>query len=254
MRRPVIAGNWKMNKTIGEALDYVRLLRPLVLGATHCDIVIAPPFTAIRAVADRTEGSNIAIAAQDIAAETAPGAFTGEVSAGMLSEAGAKFAIVGHSERRQLYGETDESAGRKVHAALSGGLCPILCVGEQLEERDRGEAESRVERQLAGGLANLTPSEASRIIAAYEPVWAIGAGRAATPETAQSMHSFIRSRLAAMFGQSIAEGIRILYGGSVKPDNIAALMVHDDIDGVLAGGSSLDPNSFAELVNFRNRS
>lgn len=251
MRRPLIAGNWKMYKTIAEALGFAQSFKPLVVAATHCDIVLAPPFTAIRALADRLEGSNVEVAAQDVAAEPGPGAFTGEVSAAMLRDAGARYTIIGHSERRQYYGETDETVNRKVLAALGGNLLPIVCVGERLAERDAGRAETVVGAQLAGGLRNLTVTDASRIIIAYEPVWAIGTGRTATPDTAQQMHAFIRSRIRETFGDSIAAGIRILYGGSVKPDNAAALMGEADIDGALVGGASLEAEPFAQIVNYK---
>ncbi len=253
MRRPLIAGNWKMYKTIPEALGFVQSFRPQVVAATHCDIVLAPPFTAIRALADRLEGSNVEVAAQDVATEPGEGAFTGEVSATMLADAGARYSIIGHSERRQYYGETDESVNRKIIAALGSRLLPIVCVGERLEERDAGRAEPVVAAQLAGGLRNLTVTDASRIIIAYEPVWAIGTGRTATPETAQQMHAFIRSRIRETFGDSIAAGMRVLYGGSVKPDNAAALMSEADIDGALVGGASLEAESFAQIVNYKTR-
>lgn len=253
MRRPVIAGNWKMYKTIPEAVEFVRFFKPLVVASTHCDIVIAPPFTAIKSIADRLEGSNIAVSSQDVAAEPGPGAFTGEVSASMIKDAGARWAIVGHSERRQYYGETDESVNARIRASISAGLLCIVCVGERLEERDQGRAEQVVETQLSGGMRNLTVSEAARIIVAYEPVWAIGTGRTATPETAEQMHAFIRTRINAIFGDRVAEEMRILYGGSVKPDNIGMLMKQDDIDGALVGGASLDAESFARIVNFKDR-
>jgi triosephosphate isomerase (TIM) len=251
MRRPLIAGNWKMYKTIAEALDFAQSFRPLVVAATHCDIVLAPPFTAIKALADRLGGTNVEVAAQDVAAEAGPGAFTGEVSAAMLKDAGARCAIIGHSERRQYYGETDESVNRKLVAALGAGLLPIVCVGERLEERDAGRAEVVVAAQLTGGLRNLTVTDASRIIIAYEPVWAIGTGRTATPHIAQLMHAFIRSRIRDTFGDSVAAGMRVLYGGSVKPDNAAALMREADIDGALVGGASLEAESFAQIVNYK---
>ena len=253
MRKPLIAGNWKMYKTIGEALGYVQSFKPLVVASTHCDIVLAPPFTALRAMADRLEGSNVEVAAQDVAAEPGPGAFTGEVSATMLRDAGARYTIIGHSERRQYEGETDETVNRKVMAALGAGLLPIVCIGERLAERGAGRAEHVVAEQLAGGLRNLTVTDASRIIIAYEPVWAIGTGRTATPDTAQQMHAFIRSRIRETFGDSIAAGMRILYGGSVKPDNAAALMSEADIDGALVGGASLEAEAFAQIVNYKNR-
>jgi triosephosphate isomerase len=252
MRRPVIAGNWKMYKTIREAVDFVQTLKPLVVATTHCEIVIAPVFTAIRAVADRLEGSNIRVASQDVAAETGPGAFTGEVSAAMVRDAGAAYAIVGHSERRQYYCETDTTVNQKARSVLAAGLVPIICVGERIDQRSAGKAETTVDEQLLGGLANLTGQEVSNIILAYEPVWAIGTGQTATPEIAEQMHSFIRSRLRKMFGDAQADGIRILYGGSVKPDNIARLMQEPDIDGALVGGASLDPDSFSRIVNYKD--
>ena len=252
MRRPIIAGNWKMYKTIPEAVDFVRAFKSLVVGSTHCEIVIAPVFTAIKTVSDRLEGSNIEVAAQDAAADPGPGAFTGEVSASMIKDAGARWVIVGHSERRQYFGETDDTVSAKIHAVIGAGLSPIVCVGEQLADRDAGRAEQVVEGQLAGGMRNLTASEASRIIVAYEPVWAIGTGRTATPETAQQMHSFIRVRLGSLFGAGVAGETRILYGGSVKPDNIVALMDQADIDGGLVGGASLEPDSFARIVNYKS--
>jgi triosephosphate isomerase len=253
MRRPLIAGNWKMYKLIDEAVEYVQAFKSLVVQSSHCDIVIAPPFPALKAVSARLEGSNIAVSSQDVAGEPGFGAFTGEVSAEMVKDAGAAYAIVGHSERRQYYGETDASVNRKALCAMSVGLVPIACVGESLTERDSGQAQSVVERQLGGSLANLTLEQASRMIIAYEPVWAIGTGRTATPEIAQQMHAFIRSRVKAMFGEEVAQGIRILYGGSVKPENIASLMDELDIDGALVGGSSLDPVSFAGIVNYKDR-
>ncbi|HKG22318.1 MAG TPA: triose-phosphate isomerase [Blastocatellia bacterium] len=251
MRRPLIAGNWKMYKTISESLEFVQAFKPLVIASTHCDIVLAPPFTAIKAVADRLEGSNVEVSAQNVAAQIEYGPLTGEVSPGMAKEAGARYAIIGHSERRQYFGETDESVNLKVFAALSSDLLPVVCVGERLEERDANRAEEVVGRQIAGGLRNLTASDASRIITAYEPVWAIGTGRTATPEMAEQMHAFIRSRVREMFGDTVAEGMRILYGGSVKPDNIASLMDQADIDGALVGGASLEPGSFAKIVSYK---
>lgn len=242
-----------MYKTIPEALEFVRAFKPLVVASTHCQIVIAPPFTAIKSVADRLEGSHIELASQDVAAESDFGAFTGEVSAAMIKDAGAGWSIIGHSERRQYYSESDESVNAKIRATISVGLSPIVCVGERLNERDEGRAEQVVEAQLSGGMRNLTVSEAASIIIAYEPVWAIGTGRTATPETAEQMHAFIRSRISAMFGVSIAREIRILYGGSVKPDNAAALMAQANIDGALVGGASLDPGSFAQIVNYKDR-
>ena len=253
MRKPIIAGNWKMYKTIAEALEFVQAFKPLVVASTHCGIVIAPPFTAIKSMAARLDGSNIDIAAQDVAAEPGPGAFTGEVSASMIKDAGACWTLIGHSERRQFYGETDDSVNARIRAALGAGLSPIVCVGERLEARDAGRAEQVTEAQLSAGMRNLTASEASRIIIAYEPVWAIGTGRTATPETAQQMHAFIRSGIRRMFGEGVAEETRVLYGGSVKPDNIATLMSQLDIDGALVGGASLEAGSFASIVNYKEK-
>lgn len=240
-----------MYKTIPDALEFVQAFKPQVVSATHCDILLAPPFTAIKTLADKLEGSNVAVGSQDIAASSEQGAFTGEVSATMLKDAGAKYAIIGHSERRQYYGETNESVNKKIRAAIGANLLPIVCVGESLDERDSGKAEETVGKQLSEGLRNLTLEEASLIITAYEPVWAIGTGRTATPEMAEQMHSFIRSQVREMFGDEVAESMRILYGGSVKPDNIKALMTEANIDGALVGGASLDPDSFAKLVNYK---
>ena len=251
MRKPVIAGNWKMYKTIGEAVDTALSLKPLVSNANHCEVVIAPVFTAIKTTADRLEGSNIKVSGQDCATEVKEGAHTGEVAAFMLRDAGASYVIVGHSERRQYYGETDASANRKTKAGLSAGLTVILCVGETLEQRDQGIAQDVVGKQINGGLAGLTASDLDRIILAYEPVWAIGTGRTATPEQAQEMHAFIRRVFADGQSGQAADNLRILYGGSVKPDNIAGLMDQPDIDGALVGGASLQADSFAQIVNYR---
>lgn len=251
MRKPVIAGNWKMFKTIGESIDTSLALKPLVANANHCEVVIAPVFTALKTVADRVEGSNICIAGQDCASETTEGAHTGEVAAFMLRDAGATYAIVGHSERRQFYAETDSMVQRKVQAAIASGLFVIMCVGESLAQRDQGIAEQVVSGQLRGGLSGLTASDLDRIIVAYEPVWAIGTGRTATPEQAQEMHAFIRRVFAEGHSESAAQALRILYGGSVKPDNIAGLMAQPDIDGALVGGASLEAASFAQIVNYQ---
>jgi triosephosphate isomerase len=251
MRKPVIAGNWKMYKMLGDAVDTALALKPLVSNANHCEVVIAPVFTAIKTVADRLEGSNIRVAGQDCSTETEEGAHTGEVLASMLRDVGAKYAIVGHSERRQFYAETDEQVNRKVHAGLGSGLTVIMCVGETLDQREQGSAETVVSQQLTAGLSGLTASDLDRIIIAYEPVWAIGTGRTATPEQAQEMHAFIRRVFAERHSATAAEALRILYGGSVKPDNIAGLMKQADIDGALVGGASLKAESFAEIVNYR---
>lgn len=251
MRKPIVAGNWKMFKLLGEAVDTALTLKPMVSNANHCDVVIAPVFTALKTVADRLEGSNIYVAAQDCAVQNDFGAHTGEVTATMLKDAGCSYVIIGHSERRQFYGETDDSVNKKTHAAISAGLIAIVCVGEILSEREAGNAESVVKTQLIGGLAGLTVSDLERIIVAYEPVWAIGTGKTATPEQAQEMHGFIRSVVAEIHGAGSADSIRILYGGSVKPDNIALLMLQEDVDGALVGGASLDADSFAKIVSYK---
>jgi triosephosphate isomerase len=250
MRKPVIAGNWKMFKTIGEALATVTALKPLAANANHCEVVLAPPYTAIKSVADRLEGSNIKVAAQDVSTEVKHGAHTGEVCGDMLRDAGCTHVIIGHSERRAMYGDTDATVNRKIRAALQFGLTPIVCIGETLDEREAGNAEAVVAAQLAGSLAELTASDLMRIIAAYEPVWAIGTGRTATPDQAQQMHAFIRQWLATTFDSSTADSLRVLYGGSVKPDNIADLMRQADIDGALVGGASLEAESFARIVHY----
>jgi len=249
MRRPVIAGNWKMYKTQTETRAFLASLKPLVAASTHCDIVVAPPYTALAAAAEAVRGSAISIAGQDVhwAAE---GAFTGEISTKMLVEVGCRYVIIGHSERRQFFGETDEWVNKKTKAALEAELAPIVCVGETLKEREGGQTQAVVERQFRGGLAALTGADFSRIILAYEPVWAIGTGRTATPEMAAEAHRFLRQLAAASFTPGRAAALRILYGGSVKPDNINGLMAQVEIDGALVGGASLDAQSFASIVNF----
>jgi len=249
MRRPVIAGNWKMYKTQAEACAYFAALGPMVARSTHADIIVAPPFTAIPAAVEAAKGTAISIAAQNMHWET-EGAFTGEVSAAMLVETGCRAVIIAHSERRQFFGETDESANKKVKAALAAGLTPILCVGETVAEREGGKTEEVLERQFRGGTAALTGAEFSRIILAYEPVWAIGTGRTATPEMASDAHRFLRQQAAASFAPDRAAGLRILYGGSVKPDNIKGLMAQLEIDGALVGGASLNAEAFASIVDF----
>ena len=251
MRKPVIAGNWKMYKTVSDAVETALALKPLVANANHCEVVIAPVFTALKTVCDRLEGSNIKVSAQDCSTEKEEGAHTGEVAAFMLRDVGARYVIVGHSERRQFYAETDEQVNRKVQAALASGLTVIMCVGEMLAQREEGIAENVVSGQLIGGLSGLTASDLDRIIVAYEPVWAIGTGRTATPEQAQEMHAFIRRVFADRHSQAAANALRILYGGSVKPDNIQGLMAQADIDGALVGGASLKADSFAQIVNYR---
>lgn len=251
MRKPVIAGNWKMHKLLGEAVETALALKPLAANANHCEVIIAPVFVHLKTLADRLEGSNIKVAAQNCASETKFGAQTGEVSAEMLKDVGAAYVIIGHSERRQFYGESDESVNKKTKAALASGLTAMVCVGEILAERESGNAESVVKRQIGGALGGLTVTDMERIIIAYEPVWAIGTGKVAAPEQAQEMHGFIRGVIAETHGGEIAEATRILYGGSVKPDNIAGLMKQTDIDGALVGGASLEAESFAQIINYK---
>jgi len=238
-----------MYKTQAETRAFFAALKPLVAGSTHCDIVVAPPYTALAAAVEAVRGSAISIAAQDVHWEK-EGAFTGEVSTKMLVEAGCRGVIIGHSERRQYFGETDEAVHKKLKAALEADLVPIVCVGETLKEREAGQTEMVLNRQFRGGFSTLTGAEFSRIIIAYEPVWAIGTGRTATPEMAAEAHRFLRQLAAAGFTPERAAGLRILYGGSVKPDNIKGLMAQVEIDGALVGGASLDAQSFASIVNF----
>ncbi|HMQ04569.1 MAG TPA: triose-phosphate isomerase [Pyrinomonadaceae bacterium] len=250
MRKPVIAGNWKMFKLLGEAVDTALSLKPLVANVTHCDVVIAPVFTALKTVADRLEGSNISLAGQNCAVQNEFAAHTGEVTAQMLKDVGCSHVIIGHSERRQFYGDTDNSVNMKARSAVETGLTAIVCVGEHLSERDAGNAESVVQNQIAGSLNGLTVSDMERIIIAYEPVWAIGTGKTASPEQAQEMHGHIRKLLENAHGKQAGESIRILYGGSVKPENISTLMAQPDIDGALVGGASLDAEVFARIAKF----
>ncbi|MBE7516443.1 MAG: triose-phosphate isomerase [Chloracidobacterium sp.] len=251
MRKPVIAGNWKMYKTLAEAVETALALKPLVANANHCEVIIAPVFTALKTVADRMEGSNVRISAQDCAEMNEFGARTGEVAPVMLRDVGCTHTIIGHSERRQFCGETDASVNKKTAAALAAGLTAIVCVGETLDQREIGAANAVVEAQLIQGLSGLTVADMERIIIAYEPVWAIGTGKTATPEQAQEMHAHIRRTLNDTHGADVAKAVRILYGGSVKPDNISTLMSQPDLDGALVGGASLDAESFAKIVNYK---
>ncbi len=244
-RRPYVAANWKMSKTVAEAEQYLGAFLPGAPGADGPEVVICPSFLALRAVAERCSGTAVRVAAQNVH-EEASGAFTGEVSAPMLLEAGADAVILGHSERRQLFGETDEALARKVPAALAAGLEPILCVGETEEARDADQTEAVLERQIQADLEGVEGAGMSRLVVAYEPIWAIGTGRTATPEQAQEAIAFIRDLLRARGGD--ADRVRILYGGSVKPGNAAELMAQADIDGALVGGASLDPEDFAAIV------
>ncbi len=247
MRTPCIAGNWKMFKTVSETIVFVKELRGLMKDVDDVDIVIGPPFTALHAAATAARDSNIAVAAQDLHWER-EGAFTGEVSAAMIEEAGAEYVIIGHSERRRLFGENDVIVNRKVMAAISGNLVPIMCVGETLEERERNETLAILDRQVKDGLDRITAEQLARLVVAYEPVWAIGTGRNATAAQAGEAHAHIRARLRQWFGGDAADACRVIYGGSVKPDNISQLIAEPDVDGALVGGASLDLKSFSDIV------
>jgi triosephosphate isomerase (TIM) len=248
MKLPFICGNWKMYKTVAETVKYVKEFRSLVKDFTGVEIVLAPPFTAIHAAMEAARASNVAIAAQDLYWER-EGAFTGEVSATMVREAGAEYVIVGHSERRTLLGETDASVNRKTHAALAAGLVPIVCIGETLDQRERNETFDVLDRQIKTGLDGVTAEQIALLVIAYEPVWAIGTGRNATPAQAAEAHGHIRQRLRQWFGREAAEQCHIIYGGSVKVDNIGELASQTDVDGALVGGASLDLRTFAEIVS-----
>jgi triosephosphate isomerase len=247
MRTPFLAANWKMFKTVHEAVVYIKEFRSIVKDIDDVEIVVAPPFTALHAAAEAARNSPIAIAAQDVHWER-EGAFTGEISAGMVKEAGAEFVIIGHSERRRLFQETDQTVNRKLIATLGAQMTPIVCIGETLEEREAGETLSVLDRQVKNGLDALNGDQVASLVLAYEPVWAIGTGRNATPQQAGEAHTHIRSRLRQWFGAGAAEHCHVIYGGSVKPDNIHELMLLPDVDGALVGGASLDVRVFSEIV------
>jgi len=247
MRTPLIAGNWKMFKTVRESVAFVTDLRARVAGITGVDIVVAPTLPALHAVATALEGSSIGVAAQNLHWER-EGAFTGEVSAPMVREAGAGWAIIGHSERRTLFGETDDTVNKKVRAALTATLIPIVCIGETLEEREASQTLDVLDRQITAGLDGLTGDQVGALVLAYEPVWAIGTGRNATPQQAGEAHAHIRSRLRQWFGAGAGDHCHVIYGGSVKPDNIHELIMQPDVDGALVGGASLDVRAFADIV------
>ena len=249
MRTPVIAGNWKLYKTSAEAVELVKGLIPLVKSRQGVEIVVAPVFTVLGRVHEVLAGSNIGLCAQDCFWEE-EGAFTGEVSPRMLLDAGCSHVIIGHSERRQYFGETDATVNRKIRAAESAGLTVLFCIGETLAEREAGKTFAVLRTQLQGGLAGVGAAELQRVVIAYEPVWAIGTGRTASDAQAQEAHAFIRNVIAELYGGQPAAAIRILYGGSVKPENIEGLMAQPDIDGALVGGASLKAESFAAIVNF----
>jgi triosephosphate isomerase len=246
-RRRVIAGNWKMYKTQADTHAFFAAFNPMVASVSDCDIVIAPPAIDIPAAVEATKGTKIGISAQNVYWEK-EGAFTGEISTGMLVEAGCRYTLVGHSERRQFFGETNETVFKKTRAALAAGLTPIVCIGEMLADREGGKTEDICQTQFLGSVGALTPEEFSRILVAYEPVWAIGTGRTATPEIAAAVHKYVRRCAAEKFTPDLAAALRILYGGSVKPDNIKGLMAQEELDGTLVGGASLDAKSFASIV------
>lgn len=249
MRKPLMAGNWKMHKNIPEAIAMVKELKPLISDVKDVDILICPVFTAIYPLSNEVKGSNIKIGAQNVYWEP-KGAFTGELAVSMLSDAGCSFVIIGHSERRQYFCETDETVNKRTKATLDAGLIPIVCVGETLQERESDNTFKVIEKQVKDGIKNFSKEEAEKIVIAYEPVWAIGTGKTATPQQAQEVHEFIRKIYSEMYGSDIANKVRILYGGSVKPDNVSELMKQKDIDGGLVGGASLEASSFAKLVKF----
>ena len=246
-RQPLVAGNWKMHKTLAEAQTLARDIRRGLPTPLAAEVVLAPPYTALTAVAKEIQGSAIALAAQDTFWES-QGAFTGAISPLMLRDAGCRFVIIGHSERRQYFGETDETVNKKIKAALEAQLTPIFCLGETLSQREAQETLTIIASQLSRGLLGLEPSHVGRLVLAYEPVWAIGTGRTATPAQAQEVHQFIRHWLQDQVGSTVASELRILYGGSVTPDNIRDLMAAPDIDGALVGGASLKADSFLKTV------
>jgi triosephosphate isomerase len=251
VRKPIIAGNWKMNKTVDEARKLAIEVKNRTLGLTDgVEVVICPAFTALAAVAEVLKGSRVGLGAQDLHWER-EGAYTGEISAGMLVDAGCGYAILGHSERRKYSGETDQTVSNKAHAAHAAGLKPIICVGETLEEREAGIMKDVVRGQVLGSLRDIGEDNMLKVVLAYEPVWAIGTGKTATPEQAQEVHAFIRNILIDLYGLEVALRVRIQYGGSVKPDNIRDLMAQRDIDGALVGGASLEAETFAKIVGYR---
>lgn len=247
MRKKIVAGNWKMNKTIKEAVEMLSSLKELVADVKETEVVIGAPFTALSEAAKVVAGSNVKLAAQNMNPNKS-GAFTGEISATMLKELAVEYVILGHSERREYYGETNEIVNEKVKAALANSLKPILCVGEKLEEREADKTEAVVEDHVRGGLKDISKEEMANVVIAYEPVWAIGTGKTATPEQAQEVHAFIRKLLTEMYDAEVASNVTVQYGGSMKADNAKELMDKEDIDGGLVGGASLEAESFAKIV------
>ena len=249
MRTPVIAGNWKMNKTVAEAVALASELKERVAGVENVKVIVCPVFTAVKSVADVLKGTNVKVGAQDMYWETS-GAYTGEVSGEMLLEAGAEYVIIGHSERRQYFGETNETVNKKLKKALSIGLKPIVCIGETLADREAGTTEAVVGKQVKEGFVGLTAEEMKGTIIAYEPVWAIGTGKTATAEQAEAVHAYVRNLVAQLWDKETADAVIIQYGGSMKPENVASLLAQPDIDGGLIGGAALKADSFEKLVKF----
>ncbi len=245
-----MAGNWKMFKTPAETTAFFEKFLPLVEKSTHAEVAICPPFVNIAAAVEATKGTRVGIGGQNCYWQNKEGAFTGEVTPAMLKAAGCQYVIIGHSERRQYFGETDATVLARTKAALEAGLTPMVCVGELLADREAGKTNEVMTTQFTGGIAGLTPEEFAKIVIAYEPVWAIGTGKVATPEIAQDTHKCIRDLVEAKFGKDAAAAVRILYGGSVKPDNVTGLMAKPDIDGALVGGAALKAEDFAGVVNF----
>jgi triosephosphate isomerase len=250
LRRPLLAGNWKMNLTLAQSVDLAKAVRDGASAASG-EVAVCVPFTAIAVVGEVLKGSPVRLGAQDVYWE-ASGAFTGEVSAGMLADAGCQMAIIGHSERRKLFGDTDEWVNKKLGAALKAGLTPVVCIGETLDERESQRTWRVLETQLAGGLKGFAPADLAKVVIAYEPVWAIGTGKTATPAQAQEAHLFVRGQLKKLHGEGFAAGTRILYGGSVTADNVDALMAQPDVDGALVGGASLKKDSFLRIMGFKS--
>jgi triosephosphate isomerase len=248
-RKPLIAGNWKMFKSVPEAVDTTHQLVDLVADTTDIEVMIAPPFTALVPVGEVVKGSRVLLGAQNLYWEK-EGAYTGEISAGMLVSAGCRYVIIGHSERRQYFGETDESVNKKIGAAIQSNLIPILCIGESEGQREADQTFSVLDKQVKIGLQALASDELFTLVIAYEPVWAIGTGKTATSEQAQEVHQFLRARLNEIYDDAFSQSIRLLYGGSVKPENISELMAMPDIDGALVGGASLNPETFSKIAHY----
>jgi len=250
-RKPFIAGNWKMYKTAAEAVETAKKLTGLVSGVINVDVMIAPPFTALSHVYEAIKESSVMLGAQNLFWEK-EGAYTGEISPGMIVSSGCRYVIIGHSERRQYFGETDQTVNKKIRSALNNGLIPVICIGETENERDAADTFNILDKQIKMGLEGFSPYDLEQMILAYEPVWAIGTGKTATSDQAQEVHRFLRNLIETLLGKKIAGSTRILYGGSVKPENIGELMSMPDIDGALVGGASLDAEKFASIINFKS--